>query len=161
MPDLTITIPGKPIAKKRPRFARRGKFVTTYNCQETEEGRFMFSLMAQLREGWQPIQGPVRLEALFMMPIPTSASRKKRLDMALGNIRHVKKSDTDNLLKFLMDCANGILWKDDSQVFSIYATKFYAETPGTTITIRWETETEAVSAPKVQRSCEKAMASIG
>ena len=160
MPDLTITIPGKPIAKKRPRFARRGKFVTTYNCQETEEGRFMFSIMAQLPEGWQPIQGPVRLEALFMMPIPCS-SNKKRLDMALGNIRHTKKPDTDNLLKFVKDCANGIIWKDDSQVYSIYATKFYAETPGTTITIRWENETAAVSAAKVQLSGEKAMVSMG
>jgi len=160
MPELLITIPGKPIAKKRPRFARRGKFVTTYNCQETEEGRFMFSIMAQLPEGWQPIQGPVRLEALFMMPIPCS-SNKKRLDMALGNIRHVKKPDTDNLVKFVKDCANGIIWKDDSQVYSIYATKFYAETPGTTITIRWENETAAVSAAKVQLSGEKAMVSMG
>jgi len=140
MPDLTITITGKPIAKKRPRFARRGKFVTTYNCQETEEGRFMFSIMAQLPEGWQPIQGPVRLEALFMMPIPSSVSNKKRLDMALGNIRHTKKPDVDNCAKFLKDCCNGILWRDDSQVYSLYATKFYAETPGTTITIRWEME---------------------
>ena len=137
MSELTITIPGKPIAKARPRFARRGKFVKTYSCQETEEGRFMFSLMAQLREGWQPIHGPVRLEALFMMPITSSASNKKRLDMALGNIRHTKKPDTDNLLKFVKDCANGILWKDDSQVYSLYATKFYAETPGTTLTLRW------------------------
>jgi Holliday junction resolvase RusA-like endonuclease len=36
MNELLITIPGKPIAKKRPRFARRGKFVTTYNDQQTE-----------------------------------------------------------------------------------------------------------------------------
>jgi Holliday junction resolvase RusA-like endonuclease len=156
MSDLTITIPGKPIAKKRPRFARRGKFVTTYNCQETEEGRFMFSIMAQLPEGWQPIQGPVRLEALFMMPIPKT-SRRKALDMALGNIRHVKKPDTDNLVKMVKDCANGILWRDDSQVYSIYATKFYAEIPGTKITIRWENETAAVSERKARFSGEKAM----
>jgi Holliday junction resolvase RusA-like endonuclease len=138
---ISITIPGKPIAKKRPRFARRGKFVQTYNCQETEEGRFMFSIMAQLPEGWQVVQGPVRLECLFMMPIPKT-SRKKALDMAMGNIRHTKKPDTDNLVKFVKDCANGILWRDDSQVYSIYATKFYAETPGTTITIRWEMEAQ-------------------
>jgi Holliday junction resolvase RusA-like endonuclease len=107
----------------------------------------MFSIMAQLPEGWRVITGPVRLEALFMMPIPCS-SNKKRLDMALGNIRHVKKPDTDNLVKF-------VLWRDDSQVYSIYATKFYAETPGTTITIRWEIETAAVSERKARLSGEK------
>jgi len=139
MTNLSITIPGKPIAKKRPRFARRGKFVQTYNCQETEEGRFMFSIMAQLPEGWQVVQGPVRLECLFMMPIPKT-SRKKALDMAMGNIRHTKKPDVDNCAKFLKDCCNGILWRDDSQVYSLYATKFYAENPQTVITVRWEDE---------------------
>ena len=137
MPELSLTIPGKPIAKARPRFARRGRSVITFNCQETEEGRFMFSIMAQLPEGWQPIQGPVRLEALFMMPIPCS-SNKKRIDMALGNIRHTKKPDVDNCAKFLKDCCNGILWRDDSQVYSLYATKFYAENPQTNIIVRWE-----------------------
>jgi phage terminase large subunit GpA-like protein len=37
---INITIPGPPIAKKRPKFARRGKFVTTYNPQDSEEGRW-------------------------------------------------------------------------------------------------------------------------
>ena len=140
MPELSITIPGKPIAKARPRFARRGKFVTTYSSQETEEGKLMWHLAQAKPAGWSPIIGPVRLEALFMMPIPSSASNKKRLDMALGNIRHVKKPDTDNLVKMVKDCANGMLWRDDSQVYSIYATKFYAENPQTVITIRWEIE---------------------
>ena len=97
----------------------------------------MFLLMEQLPEGWLIIQGPVRIECLFMMPIPKT-SRKKALDMAMGNIRHTKKPDTDNLLKFVKDCANGIIWKDDSQVYSVYATKFYAENPQTSIIVRWE-----------------------
>jgi hypothetical protein len=47
MPQITMTIPGIPIAKKRPRFMRRGKFVQTYNCQESEEGRFMWQMKSR------------------------------------------------------------------------------------------------------------------
>jgi hypothetical protein len=61
----------------------------------------------------------------------------------------------------LKDCCNGILWRDDSQVYSLYATKFYAENTQTVITIRWENETAAASETKVQLSGEKAMVGIG
>lgn len=138
MSELTIIVPGKPIAKKRPKFARRGKFVTTYNCQESEEGRFMWHLAMAKPPGWEPVTGPVRLEVEFAMPIPTSASRRKHCAMVQGEIMHIKKPDLDNLAKMVKDCANGILWRDDSQVVALVATKFYAEIPQTRITIRWE-----------------------
>ena len=140
MNELSITIPGKPIAKARPKFYRRGGFVGAYNAQETEEGRFMQFLHMAKPEGWRVLQGPVRIEVQFLMPIPTSTSKKKKLGMVLGTIRHVKKPDCDNLLKFVKDCANGVLWRDDSQIFSLYATKFYSNNPATIILIRWEDE---------------------
>lgn len=138
MPELSITIPGRPIAKKRPKFFRRGGFVGAYNCQETEEGRFMQQLSMQRPENWQPIEGAISLSVAFLMPIPESSSKKKREAMARGEIRHIKKPDVDNMIKFVKDCANGILWRDDSQVFNIWANKLYAKNPQTHITIAWE-----------------------
>jgi len=138
MNELSMTIPGKPIAKKRPKFFRRGGFVGAYNAQETEEGRFMQFLNMAKPEGWQPILGPVILEIQFMMPIPESTSKKKKQAMALMVTKHTKKPDVDNCVKFVKDCANGILWRDDSQVFSLHAVKFYSENPGTSIVLRWE-----------------------
>ena len=138
MPELSITIPGKPIAKKRPKFFRRGGFVGTYNCQETEEGRFMQQLSMQRPENWHPIEGAISLSVDFLMPIPESSSKKKREAMERGEIRHTKKPDIDNMLKFVKDCANGILWRDDSQVVGIWSKKLYARIPQTHITIAWE-----------------------
>ena len=36
-----------------------------------------------------------------------------------------KKPDIDNLVKFVLDAANGVLFKDDSQVVRVLATKMY------------------------------------
>lgn len=131
---ITITIPGKPIAKKRPRFARVGKFVKTYNDQETEEGRFLFEVQKQWKQ--EPLEGPLRLSCIFSMPIPKSTSKKRRALMAQGNIHHTKKPDLDNLIKFVKDCLNTVVWRDDSQVVSISASKIYHENPKTIIYIR-------------------------
>jgi len=139
MPEITMTIPGLPLSKKRPRFARRGKFVQTYNCQETEEGKFRWELLARLK-GAPPIASGIgiRLYCRFFMPIPASTPKKQRVLMEGCAVRHTKKPDLDNLIKFVKDCANGILWVDDSQVFSITTSKAYHQNPATEIHIEWD-----------------------
>jgi Holliday junction resolvase RusA-like endonuclease len=137
MHQLSIVIPGCPIAKKRPRFFRRGGLVGTYNAQETEEGRAMQHLHRGLPEGWTPIDGAIRVWALFEMPIPKSASKKAKIGMQSNEIPHTKKPDLDNLVKFVKDCANGILWRDDSQVIRIEAAKRFSDNPRTQILIDW------------------------
>jgi Holliday junction resolvase RusA-like endonuclease len=131
---LSINIPGAPIAKKRPRFARRGKFVTTYNPQETEEGKFICLMQSQIN-GHKPIPAgtPIYLQAQFHMPFPASMSAKKR-----ATAIHTKKPDVDNMLKFLKDCANGVLWHDDSQVVWVLAQKLYSNSPCTVVELAWD-----------------------
>lgn len=130
----TITIPGAPIAKKRPRFARRGNFVTTYNAQETEESRVLWEIKQQY--SGEPSQCPVSLDVKFLMPIPASTSRKKAVQMLSGEIRHTKKPDLDNCLKFIKDVCNGTVWKDDSQIVYVQAEKYYSDAPQTIL--KWE-----------------------
>jgi len=138
MREIRINIPGPPIAKKRPRFARRGKFVTTYNCQDTEEGKVRWTMMSQFM-GEDPIPAGtgIHLICRFFMPIPASASNKQRLLMEGCAIPHTKKPDLDNLIKFVKDCANGIIWQDDSQVVSLVASKAYHPQPATELFIEW------------------------
>ena len=131
MIKLTITIPGQPIAKKRPRFARRGKFVTTYNPQETEEGKFICLMRSQFDGPPIPAGIPVIMSIYFSVKIPKSLPKKK---IEIGPVR---KPDIDNMIKFVMDCANGILWHDDAQVVHIRATKVYDENPQTKIYLEW------------------------
>lgn len=138
--EIKFNIPGNPIAKKRPRFMRRDKFVQTYNCQESEEGRFMWQMTERLsKTDFQKIPAGIgiKLTCRFFMPIPASASKKQRALMEGCAVPHVKKPDLDNLIKFVKDCANGILWADDSQVTSISASKAYHPSPATEIMIEW------------------------
>jgi hypothetical protein len=46
---------------------------------------------------------------------------------------HVKKPDVDNLIKYYLDCMNGICYLDDSQVSIAHAIKLYSPTPRTEI----------------------------
>ena len=129
---IEIVVPGKPIAKKRPRFARRGKYTAVINDQETEGGKFIIQCLQQLN-GEKPLEGPIALHCCFYMPIPKSTSKKKRALMIDGLEHHTKKPDVDNLVKFVADCLNSIAWHDDRQIVAIRATKIYANDPKTEI----------------------------
>ncbi len=132
--NFAIAIPGPPIAKARPRFVRRGKFVGTYNPQETEEGRFLFEVQKQWRS--DPITEAITVECFFSMPIPKGTSKKKEDRMLEGKEKHTKRPDISNLIKFVEDCLNGYVWKDDSQIFRIIGEKIYGENPRTIINIK-------------------------
>ena len=132
---VILEIPGKPIAKKRPRFVRRGNYVGTYNDQETDEGRFILEVKEQLKDH-AIFDGPCRLSVKFCMPIPKSTSKKRRAMMVAGTIKHTKKPDVDNLVKFVCDCLNELVYKDDSQIYQKNSLKRYSENPRTEIAIR-------------------------
>ena len=61
---MYIKVPGNPIAKNRPRFARRGKYVTTYSDQQTEEGKALAIIMGQV-EG--RLRGAVSVSFVFQL----------------------------------------------------------------------------------------------
>jgi len=140
--NIEIKIPGKPIAKKRPHFFVRkkkdGGIITgAKNDQKTEEGRFQVQVIEQLPDGFKPYERDVGLllSCFFGMPIPKSTSKKKCLEMRTGKIQHTKRPDTDNMVKFVKDCCNGIVWHDDCQVVHLQAQKAYSIIPETQIYI--------------------------
>ena len=132
---IRIIIPGNPIAKKRPRFFHRGNFVGTYNDQKTEEGRWLFEAQKQVNLE-ELLLGAISLQIDFCMPITKGWSLKKQRELRDGQrFWHTKKPDLDNLVKFVKDCLNGIVWKDDSQIAYIETRKYYSLQPQTMIII--------------------------
>ena len=143
---LEIIIPGKPIAKKRPRFARRGKCVTTYSEQETEESKIMAQILAQLGKDWKPIETPVLLDMEFCFPFLKShygSGKNSDKIKASAPIYHTQKPDVDNLVKFVMDCMNEIVFRDDAQVVTIAASKKWDRDARSIIRIKTLTDTMA------------------
>lgn len=135
--SLTFTIPGAPRGKGRPRFARRGKFITAYTDDKTAsfENLVTISYMQCLDRPVLPIINPVKIDVIFFMPIPQSLSEKKKKE-AVGSYC-IKKPDLDNMLKAILDGLNGNAFVDDNQVYSINASKIYDVVPRTAVVMSW------------------------
>lgn len=125
-----FSIPGPPVAKARPKFARMGNFVTTYTPEKTAnfEGLVKHIAAAAMRDD-PPFEGPVRLALHVMLPIPASWSKKKQAEAASGTLRPTSKPDWDNFGKIASDGMNGIVYRDDSQIVSATVEKHYSISP--------------------------------
>ena len=132
---ITFTVVGIPIAKGRPKFWSRGNCRGTYTPPKTREYEKKVREQALPHRPNKPIEAPIALFLKFYMPIPKSTPKKYLEDMLSGKIRPTKNPDTDNLIKNLTDPLNTIFWKDDSQVVSLHAEKFYGDTPRTEVLI--------------------------
>lgn len=67
---------------------------------------------------WDLMQGPVMLTADFYLPRPKSLPKRVTA--------HIKKPDTDKLVRGLGDSLTHVVWADDSQVVEMHVRKHYA-----------------------------------
>ena len=131
---ITFEVLGNPVGKGRPKFARRGNFVTTYTPEKTRLAEQSFLAQSLPYRPEKPLAEPLTVELAFWLPIPASWSKKKRAAALAGAIMPAKKPDIDNLCK-IIDCLSGVFWVDDCLIVHICAAKRYAEIPSTTIWI--------------------------
>lgn len=123
---VNFMVEGTPVPKGRPRFARRGKFVSTYSPKTTVDYETKVAEAAQLAMGSsEPLETPVGAYIYITLPIPASYSKKRTQACLSGDERPTKKSDIDNFCKAIFDGMNGIVFLDDSQVVSLHSTKVY------------------------------------
>ena len=134
---VMYTVYGEPVGKGRPRFARRGNFVSTYSPQKTKIYEDEIKMMAKAAMGSsEALDTPVTVAIYIRVGIPASFSKQKRKDALEGILKPTKKPDADNVLKCFMDAMNGIVYLDDKQVVNIHLKKIYAETPAVEIMIK-------------------------
>ena len=135
--EIRFTIPGYPMGKQRPRFVRRGKFVSTYTPKETKnyEAKVKKSYL-KISNGFSFNNDPVDISTKAYYPIPKSISKKKRQQMIDGTIPCTKKPDIENNSKAIMDGLNNVAYNDDSQVCKLFAEKMYGEEPRVEVTLK-------------------------
>ena len=126
---IIFTVPGTPVGKGRPRFARRSAFVTTYTPEKTASYENLVKLKAEeAMVGRDLISGAVAVTILLFITPPTSWSNKKMLQALNHEILPTTKPDIDNVTKQLMDAMTRQgFWKDDVQVVELHCRKIYAQ----------------------------------
>ena len=130
MKDIEIYIPGNPVAQGRPKFARRGAHVTTYDPDKSRDWKnYVKMTVAEDVQAPFPAGMPLVMSVQFHLLRPASISAKKRPFPTV-------KPDVDNLVKGIKDALTGIAWVDDCQVIRLYASKEYTDKPGVSIRIQ-------------------------
>jgi len=125
---VTISIPGEPKTKKRPRFSRVGSKVRTYNSTKESDDTLRWQMKARLK-GTEPLSGALHVAMIFVFKRPKSRAKLKE-------VYHTITPDIDNLLKQYLDVGNAILWYDDQQIASVSAIKIYGDVASTVIIVR-------------------------
>tara|TARA_B100000519_G_C14253440_1_gene443716 strand:- start:1409 stop:1858 length:450 start_codon:yes stop_codon:yes gene_type:complete len=145
--QFSMTLPGNPIAKGRPRLTKWGRAYTPKKTKEaTEKTKAQITRALHFLRSASglefPLLGPIRVDINFYLHRPKNMYRKKDSPEA---IPHIKRPDLDNLIKQINDCINGIIVGDDSQITTIAASKFFTEKeiePRTEITVFYWCEDE-------------------
>lgn len=120
---ITYIIPGDPTPLARARFAS-GR---AYDSQKQAKLSWGLQLANQHKDiGF--FRGPIGLEVTFFMAVPQT--RIKNLQKLI-NTHHVFKPDISNMLKWVEDCAQGILYQDDCVISQISCKKIYSDQPRT------------------------------
>jgi Holliday junction resolvase RusA-like endonuclease len=133
---IEFIVPGQPVPKGRPKFARRGKNVVAYTPAKTAAYESLVQRAASdAMAGREPSTRPIKLVVGLTLGVPVSWSKKRRAMAIAGSIMATKKPDADNVLKGLKDGCNGIVWRDDAQVVSIELSKAYGTEPHAAISV--------------------------
>ena len=133
---ITFTVPGEPKGKARPKFRSFGKFTMAYTPKSTVEyeDKIRRCFKETVGDDFKPIEGPIEANALCVFSVPSHVSESKKNKLIGQPV--LKKPDTDNIIKSILDPLNKIAYHDDSQVCKLSGLKIYGDSPRVDITIK-------------------------
>ena len=131
--QYTITIPGKPRGKGRPRFSRATGRTYTDDATAVYENLVKNMWMTVVGER---LSGELAVSIEAHYAIPTSKPKKMQAAMRDGAMRPTTKPDIDNVIKAVLDGLNGVAYADDSQVVALSASKRYSDDPRVVVIVK-------------------------
>ena len=130
MTSISFTIPGKPVAKGRPRASSAGGFAKMYADKKTAIYENLVRLKAEVEmNGAPPFTGPIIFEVVAYVQIPVSKTKKIQEAMRTGLMHPTGKSDLDNYVKSCSDGCNAVVFADDAQIVELHAKKVFSDRP--------------------------------
>lgn len=120
---MIYIIPGDPTALARPRISRKSMW------DPQKQDKLFFGLQVQKQHGDIPhYSGPLQLDVYFFMKYPDSARARK--GRKAGDY-HIFTPDLSNLIKYVEDACNTVIFHDDCLISIINAKKIYDSQPRT------------------------------
>lgn len=129
MEILSFEIPGVPVAQGRPRFSTRGGFMKAYDPEKSRRYKQHVQNVAKKYAPEEPLSGPLEVRLVFYRPMLKSFSKKREQEARDGLYRPTTRPDIDNHIKSVLDGLNGLVFKDDAQIITLIAEKYYSDEP--------------------------------
>lgn len=131
---VDINIQGDPKTQQRHRHSKRGHKIITYDPSADDKKAFAVLVKEQFQG--KPLIGEIAVSIVFHVKRPKNHYRlgkfSHKLKEGVPN-RVTNKPDIDNMIKYVLDACNEILWQDDKMVCEIQARKMYTKNPSTEI----------------------------
>lgn len=119
-----IIVEGKIKGKARPRFST--KTGRAFTPKDTVNYENWIKLNYQEQSG-KHLEGAIRARIEAYYKIPKSYTKKRIRGIREGLEHPLKKPDSDNVAKIVLDSLNNIAFHDDSQVVELTVIKRYTE----------------------------------
>ena len=121
MKKLILTVNAIPVAQPRQRHrivkTNNTEFVQNYTCKSDPVNAFKARIQHALAEVYNgpPLDCALIIDILFIFPRPKGKVYKTK---PMPPYPKTTKPDKDNLEKSVYDALNGLLYRDDSQIFA-------------------------------------------
>lgn len=135
MKTINLTLLGDPVPAARPRFSRRSGHA--YDPGTNRDFKNMLAYEARAQYRGKLLDGvPLEVYIACYRANQKSTSQIERVRRENKQSLPLKKPDTDNYVKSVLDALTGVIWHDDNLIVHIDAYKFYSETPRTEVIIK-------------------------
>lgn len=125
---LNVHVFGLPVGQGRPRaFKLPSGQIRMYDPATSRDWKRTVLAQVLERKPPSPAEGPLTMDLVFELRRPKSAPKR---------VQHpTTRPDLDNLLKAIKDALRGVVYRDDSQIVALTATKKYGQAPGVAIRV--------------------------
>lgn len=115
---MKFVVPLDAVPQGRPRFYN-GHAVDPKRSRDFKDALKLFAQneLKNFDEDF-PLKSPIRVSIHFY-----------RSEKRFKSVIDSKFGDIDNLVKAVLDAFNGLVWKDDRQIFDMHAAKFLSDEP--------------------------------
>lgn len=139
---IDIDVLGDPVGKGRGRAVNTASGTRVVTPSATRKWEAEARAIARQRMGDEPPwAGPVTVQVWAYSCPPKSWAKWKQEAALAGALPVTSRPDLDNVVKAALDAINGVVFRDDAQVYQVDARKAYGEKPRVFIRVEFIHET--------------------